>query len=208
MLLIILAIAASAAFGQDDYQIRTIFKSGHKASGGYVAVSNKFTNLGDDYANMVELYGGWFVNHKFLLGLQVAALTNNIRVPQEFSSLPDEDMSYQFGQFGLMTEYTLWSHRAIHLSFHAMGGAGFTVQYPRHSWEDDDHWVDDNGYPHDTNWFTVVEPGIKVEMNVFKWMRFSPGISYRAAFDSKAAGLSDDDLSGMSLNMTLKFGKF
>ncbi len=82
------------------------------------------------------------------------------------------------------------------------------MQYPRHSWDDGDEWTDDDTYPHDTNWFTVVEPGIKLEMNVFKWMRFSPGISYRAAFDSKSKDLSDGDLSGMSMNMTLKFGKF
>jgi len=188
--------------------VRWLFNTGNKASGGYGAVSNKFTTLGGEYANMVEVYGGWFINHRFLLGLQLAATTNSIPVSPAFAAVPGTDMNYQFGQFGLMTEYTLWSHRAIHLTFHAMGGAGFTVQYKRQSWRDEDAWVDDRQYPHDTNWFTVIEPGIKLEMNVLKWMRFSPGISYRAAFDSKSADLSDDDLSGTSLNLTLKFGRF
>ncbi len=107
LILFLLVFAASMAFGQDEYQIQTVFKPGHRASGGYAAVSNKFTTIGDQYANMVELYGGWFINHRFLVGLQVAALTNDIKVPTEFSTSPDLDMSYQFGQFGLMTEYTL-----------------------------------------------------------------------------------------------------
>jgi hypothetical protein len=58
------------------------------------------------------------------------------------------------------------------------------------------------------NWFFVAEPGIAIEVNVFKWMRFSPGVSYRAAFNSNGQGLSDSALSAMSYNMTLKFGKF
>jgi hypothetical protein len=202
-----LLLLVSASFAQEDYQIHTLLNSSHRSSGGYAALSNKFTTIKGDYANMVELYGGWYINHSFLLGVSGAAMTNNIPVPSEFSTDPDHEMSYEYGQFGLMTEYTLWSHRAIHLSFSAMNGAGFTVQYQRHKTDGDFNWDQENTH-RDSNWFYVTEPGVRLEMNVFKWMRFSPGISYRAAFGSKATGLKDKDLSGTSLNLTLKFGKF
>ncbi len=207
--LILFFVAISQlAFGQDDYQIKTLFTTGRHASGGYGALGNKFTRIHGEFANMAEVYGGWYINHKFLLGVEGAAVTNNIRVPQEYSTIPDVDMSYEYGQFGLMTEYTLWSHRAIHFSFHMMNGAGFTVQYNRHKYDDSFDWDYDYDHPKDENWFFVSEPGVKLEMNVFKWMRFSPGVSYRGVFGSQAPGLSDKDLSGISYNATLKFGRF
>jgi len=105
----------------------------------------------------------------------------------------------------LMTEYVIGSNKSIHLAFQFFGGTGFTLQYQRYGWQDGD-WNDNPTYDH--NWFLVAEPGVKVEMNLLKWFRFSPGISYRTAFGSDAKGLSDRDLSGMSVNLTLKFGKF
>jgi hypothetical protein len=88
-----------------------------------------------------------------------------------------------------------------------MNGPGVTAQYLRSDWQEDE-WSDDTDYPHDTNWFFVTEPGVKVEMNVFRWLRIAPGVSYRAAFGSKSEGLSDTRLSGTSLNITMKVGKF
>lgn len=205
-LLLILLGTVLSSFGQ-DYQIKTLIKgSGHRASGAYGALSNKFTTINGEFANMAEVYGGWYINHRFLLGISVAAVTNNIPVPAEFSSRPGVDMSYEYGQLGLMTEYTLWSHKAVHLSFHMMNGVGSTVQYQRYP-NEDNYW-DENDDPSDANCFFVSEPGVKLEMNILKWLRFSPGISYRAAFGSDAEGLSDGDISGTSLNLTLKFGKF
>ena len=192
-----------------DYQIKTVFSSSpYHASGGYGALGNKFTYIRGQYTNMAEIYGGWYINHRFLLGIEAAATTNDVEVPQEFSTVADQRMSYEFGQFGLMTEYTLWSNRAIHLSFHVMNGAGFTVQYKRDKIDNEDYWDNDTHYPKDQNWFFVTEPGVKVEMNLFRWMRLSPGVSYRATFGSNGLGVSDSNLSDISYNVTLKFGKF
>jgi hypothetical protein len=208
LLVLIVMMGASTCFGQ-DYQIKTLFSKnpGHRATGAYGAISNKFTSIDGHYANMVEVYGGVYINHKFLIGLSGAAVTNDIPVPEQFSSVPGVKMSYEYGQVGMMLEYVFWSNRAFHFSLHSFNGAGFTVQYERHR-EADNTYDNMKDQPDDSNWFFVTEPGVKVEMNVFRWMRFSPGVSYRAAFNSKAAGLSDEALSGTSLNLTLKFGKF
>jgi hypothetical protein len=208
-----LATLSITAFGQDNEtttapnnEIQTVFKTSGKASGGYGALTNKFTRIGGDFANLAGVYGGWYVNHKFLLGISAAAATNNIPVPDQYSIDPLRNMSYEYGQVGLITEYVLGSNKPVHLAFNLFSGAGFTVQYERHDWEhnDFDHHHDN----HDDNWFFVAEPGVQLEVNLFKWMRFSPGVSYRAAFGSDAAGLSDSDLSNISYNATLKFGKF
>jgi hypothetical protein len=138
-----------------------------------------------------------------MIGLEVAAVTNNIRVPQEFSVDPDRSLSYEYGQGGLRAEYIMNSGKPVHLAFHLFAGTGFTVQYDRYAWDDHDRLHNNR-----SNWFFVTEPGVQLEMNVFKWMRFSPGVSYRAAFGSDAPDMTDKDLSNISYNATLKFGRF
>ncbi|MBT1706300.1 hypothetical protein [Chryseosolibacter indicus] len=195
----------------DNHEISTLFSSSKPRSlGGYGAITNKFTTINDDFANMVELYGGFYINHRFLIGAAIAATTNNIPVPIEHNVHPDKvRMSYEYGQGGLMTEYVIASHRTVHVAFQMFAGAGFTLQYERYR-RDYDYWddVSYDDYEHDDDWFFVAEPGVKVEINVLKWMRFSPGVSYRITRGSNGKGLSDDKLSGGAVNLTLKFGKF
>lgn len=206
LVLLFISIGVTA-YCQDD-EIKTLWHGeGIRSSRGYGALSNKFTTIRGQFANMAEVYGGWYINHKFLLGVSAAAVTNDIRVPDQYSVLPGQPLSYGYGQVGLITEYTLHSNSAVHLSFQLFSGSGFTTQYDRSGNEDrHDHYKFDGG--HDTNWFFVSEPGVKLEMNVFRWMRFSPGVSYRASFGSNAKGMSDKDINGTSVNLTLKFGRF
>ncbi|MBL7740577.1 MAG: hypothetical protein JNK14_15265 [Chitinophagaceae bacterium] len=187
-----------------EKKMNTLFDRKLRYSGGYGTLTNKLTTIRGDFANISGIYGGWFINHQFMIGLGAAASTNNIKVPLQYSTDPSQNRTYQYGQFGLMTEYVIASHKTFHVVLQAFGGAGFTMQYQRHRWPSNPV-IDDVT---DENWFVVAEPGVQLEMNVFKWMRFSPGVSYRAAFGSDAAGLKDKDLSAVSYNATLKFGRF
>ncbi len=211
-LTILLSVISISSLAQADEsyersEIQTLFsRSPVRTSGGYGAISNKFTTINGSYANIVEMYGGWYINHRFLLGLSGSASTNNIPVPASFSAIPEADLSYEYGQFGLVTEYVFGSNRTFHLVFNMVTGAGFTVQYDRYRFREPSGRSDHMAM--DENWFFVAEPGVQVEMNLFRWMRLSPGYSYRYVAGSDAAGLSDSDLSGNSFNITLKFGKF
>ncbi|GLU53616.1 hypothetical protein [Dyadobacter frigoris] len=188
-------------------QVQTVFSGSKiKRSGGYAAISNKFTTINGDFANMPEIYGGWFVNSKFLIGAELAATTNFIPSPN-FNNSPDKKITYQYGQFGLMTEYIFASNKRVHFAVNLINGAGFTLQYDRKNWDDwdNDDWNDNHT---DAKFFYAIEPGAQVEINLLKWMRLSPGISYRKTFGAKGNGLTDGDLSNISYNMTLKFGRF
>lgn len=171
-------------------------------SGGYGAKLNKFTKIGDSFVNLNGIYGGWYINHKFMIGASVAAIRSDIPVPTQFSADPATNMSYAYAQAGVITEYVLASSKCFHVGFQLFSGTGFTTQYIR------DHGHDEFKNAKDTNWFFVSEPGVNVEVNVLKWMRICPGISYRAAFGSNAAGLKDRNINGISLNLSLKLGKF
>jgi hypothetical protein len=201
-------IAGSAhTYGQE---IQTLIGGNAiKSSGGYGALTNKFTRINGEYANLAGVYGGWYINHKFLLGVAGAAVTNNIPVPDKFNTIPGVKMSYEYAQFGLMTEYVLGSNRVIHVGFQLFSGAGLNTQYNRYDLDDDNDDDDFDDYRKNTDWFFIAEPGINVEINVFKWMRFCPGISYRAAVgDGESSGLKGSDINGATLNASLKFGKF
>ena len=183
-----------------------------KSLGGYGAVTNKFTWLGGQFANMSGLYGGLYINHRFMLGISGAAVNNDVPVPEKYSLLPGKRMSYEYGQFGLMTEYVLKSNKAIHVGLQLFGGMGFNTQYQRYQYNgnDDDQDQDFDDFRSRADWFIVTEPGVNVEVNILKWMRFCPGVSYRVAFDTSDPinGLKAADISGASLNAALKFGKF
>lgn len=202
MITILFIGLGSQVIGQDG-KVKTIFNGKLRSSGGYGAITNKFTTIRGDYANLAGFYGGWFVNHRMMIGVGAAASTNDLRVPKQFSTDPGERRTWQYGQFGLATEYVMNSDKPVHVAFHLFGGAGFTLQYPRNDW-------DHNGRDgtSDENWFVVAEPGVQLEINLFRWMRLSPGVSYRATFGSDGLGLADSDLRGVSYNATLKFGDF
>ncbi len=193
----------SVSYQSRSHQIKTVFGRG-SSSGGYGALSNKFTTINGQYANLAEVYGGWYINHWFMLGIGAAAVTNNLPVPTKYSADPARNLSYEYGQFGLMTEYVIGSGRTVHLAFSLFAGAGVTVQYERFGYIDYSH----SRQIRDENWFFVAEPGVQVEINILRWMRFSPGVSYRATAGSNGIGLKDSDLSNVSYNATLKFGRF
>ena len=201
---LLLALIA-LSIGAQAQEIQTVFGGGG-AYGGYGVLRNKFTTIDGQFANFNEIYGGVFVNHKFMLGIGGGATTNHIRVPESERFIDSEGLSYGYGQFGLMTEFVVASSKAIHVTFELMAGPGFTYQYHRYPWDNYDtnyEWRD-----HEFKWATVIEPGAQVELNLLRWMRFSTGVSYRKVIDSHSDYLTDSKLSGLSLNVGLKFGKF
>lgn len=208
--LLVVAIILGANYfahaqSESTNEVRTIFKN-TKGSGGYVALSNKLTSIHGSFANMPEIYGGWFIGKKFLVGIGGGSTTNYIPVDIHESANPNQRMSYLYGQFGMVNELVIASNSPIHPVLHVFNGAGFTMQYHRPRWEDFDnpHYREDI---EDMKWYYICEPAIQVELNLLKWLRLSPGISYRFAFDNEKRKL-DDQVSGPSVSLGMKFGKF
>lgn len=205
LFIIAIGLLGSLGLQAQNSEVETIFKGTKTSSGGYGAITNKFTSINGEFANMVGLYGGWFINKKVMLGVGAAATTSYLPVKDEFNIFPGKRTSYEYGQLGLMTEYVIASNKSLHVVFNVFTGAGFTTQYVRSTWDDNDY----NDYHNtDTNWFLVVEPGVQVEVNLLKWLRFSPGVSYRFVNNSESLDLTDNKLQGVSVNLTLKFGRF
>lgn len=199
-------LIALIAFSTAAQEVQSIFSEG-RDTGGYGALSNKFTYIGGEFANLCEVYGGVFINRRWMVGMSFAGSTNDIKVPLEYSVDPVNPMTYQYGQGGLVVERVFNSNRPVHFVLSMFSGVGFSAQYNRNEWYDYNYNSNSSSL-HNENWFYVLEPGAQLEMNLFRWMRLSPGVSYRKTYGSDGLGLSDTSLSDWTYNITLKFGGF
>ena len=161
-------------------------------------------------ANIAEVHGGWVFNRKLMVGLGAAALTNNIVVPDRFSSDPGGRLSYMFAQAGVVAEYIPNTDKKFHFVYHLFSGVGLATQYERSDYMDDffEDVFDDDDDDDGRNLFFVAEPGVQLEINVLKWLRIAPGITYRATIGGNGLGLRNSDLSNVSFNLAVKIGKF
>lgn len=207
---LLVLVILSGSIASQAQEVQSLLGGGRiKSSGGYGALTNKITEINGEYANLAGLYAGWYINHKFAVGVSGAAVTNHIPVPEKYNTVPGVKMSYEYAQFGLFGEYVLGSNRIVHVGFQLFSGAALNTQYNRYEWDNDDDDDDFESFEKKTDWFVVTEPGINVEINIFKWMRFCPGVSYRIAVgDGELSGLSGSNINGMTINTSLKFGKF
>ena len=125
--LLICFFVAYMSFSAVAQEVQSIFGSG-RATGGYGALSNKFTYIGGEFANICEVYGGVYLNRRWMVGLAFAGSTNDIRVAQEYSGDPSNPMTYQYGQGGLKLERVFNSNRPIHFVVNLFSGIGFSAQ--------------------------------------------------------------------------------
>lgn len=178
--------------------------------GGFGALVTKVTPVRGELGVMVGGYGGWLINHRFMIGAGGYGLTNNVRASAEAEShysIDGERLYLEFGYGGLMFEYIYAPHKLVHLNLHTLIGAG-GVNY-REDWHD---YVDGDSnrrrYGRGNAVF-VVEPTLSVEVNVTTWFRIAAGGSYRfvGGIDD-LIGIESTDLAGPSGTLSLKFGKF
>ncbi len=197
-LFIIFTIIFSAnAFAQEQTLV-----SGKLESGGYGAPVIKFSSVNKSFALFVGGYGGWLINHTFMIGGGGYGLVNNINFPQgpvlDYYYVPLE-RKIQFGYGGLMLEYIGNYEKLVHYSFSVLIGAGgITYGYRDFEYNSD--------YP--VNSVFVLEPAVNLEINITTFFRIDCGAGYRLVTGVNMYGLKNADMGGPSLNLAFKFGKF
>jgi hypothetical protein len=128
---------------------------------------------------------------------------------QELYRWNNEPLYLNFGYGGFVMEYTIAPNDLLHFTVQALIGGG-GVHY-REDWFDghNDDWFDDNPRHGKTDMVFVVEPTASVEMNLTPWFRVSAGASYlHVSGIDELQGIKNDDLKGLSGNLTFKFGAF
>ena len=196
---VLMLLATGAVHAQEE---ETLLGGGFE-SGGYGAPVVKFTTFKGEFAVMVGGYGGWLINHAFMLGGGGYGLVTHHSVSEGnfTSSYPDLNR-IEFGYGGGMLEYIFAPKSVVHSTVSLLiGGGAVTLM---ESWSDPESWM--HGYQADAVF--VLEPSVNIELNVTSFFRVNAGGSYRFVNGVSMYGLTNKDLSGGSVNLALKFGGF
>lgn len=195
----------SLALSIPSYAQEQTLISGPIQNGGYGGPVVKFSQVADKFAIFVGGYGGWLINHSFMIGGGGYGLANEIRGSQAAQLYygTGDNLRLQFGYGGFMMEYIGEHDNLVHYSVSTLIGAG-GVNYD---------YVDNLYSPFHNNFDEasacfVFEPSAGAELNVTRFFRINAGASYRLVRGSNLVGISDSDLSNFSFNLAFKFGKF
>ncbi len=180
--------------------------SGKVDHGGFGGPDWKVTKIYGDTGLMAGGKGAWIIDHKMFIGGGGYGLVNDIPAPVA-------DRFLNFGYGGVVVGGIIGSDKVAHLCVSALIGGG-GVNYRKH-WEDmnghyNGNYYYDNSDPDfiSNDNFFVIEPGVDFELNVARFMRVTFGVSYRIVNGLQEKDLKNSDLSGVSANVMLKFGKF
>lgn len=191
---------AAQTFAQEQTLI-----SGPVEHGGYGGPVVKFSSVSDKFAVLVGGYGGWLINHSFMIGGGGYGLANSIhasRTAQLYYGTGD-NLAIQFGYGGLVLEFIGIPNSLVHYSVSALiGGGGVNYNYIHDVYNP---FFDNT--QHNSACF-VLEPGAGVELNITRFFRMNAGVGYRLVRGTDLPGITDSDLSDLSGYLTFKFGKF
>ena len=123
------------------------------------------------------------------------------------------ELKAAYGAGGIFLEYIVGLPKVIHLSFPVnvmVGGTKveqdiITMINPPTNLNSDD---DDDDIKIESNSFLVLEPGVNLELNISRNFILGGNVSYRYVSGSNLKNISDDNLSGLSFGIVVKFGNF
>lgn len=166
---------------QASEQERETFFKGELTSGGFGGIDMRIAKINGETSVMLGGKGAWLVNHQFYLGGGGLSTLNTIGVN-----------NYDFNYGGLMLGFIFKPKSAVNLNLEIIAGPGSLSS-------------NDNSYD-DSIW--VVEPAVYAHFNVIDFLKIAAGISYRSVHESDTENSSDSDLSGVSFNLSILFGKY
>jgi hypothetical protein len=166
-------------------------------SGAFGAPVIKYTRLAGQPALIVGGKGGWIINKRIVLGAGYYALTSNVN-----SNFTDpesnKNLLLDLNYGGLELEYLLLYESRYNVTIGMLlgsGGLNFHIQ-------------DVNKKFSNRN-LLVWEPQLNFEAELFQWLHADAGISYRmiSAY-TELYNISADDLQGINVLLTFKFGGY
>jgi hypothetical protein len=181
--------------------------SGESAHGGFGGPVFKVSMLNGETAFFTGGRGGWLIDHVVFIGGGGYGQTVDIKAPAgavayfaEEANNSELKLSIEYG--GLYLGYINDWEKLLHYSFNALIGSG-KVSYRDTGWKG---YREDHFYRQDE--IFVFEPGIDVELNITKRLRFTAGVSYLYVGGLKLYGLNESEISGPGASCMIKFGAF
>jgi hypothetical protein len=226
LICILFLFSVVTAFAQDntksdnntsnDEQIKTLFRKGSmdKITLGYFFEINAgYTKFGSEHVFLPGLNMGLILNHNWSVGLAGSLVGNpgniyydNIYYPVgTYSAMQGANLIGGYG--GGLLEYTAFPKSVVHFSVPVIIGGGYFAYVDDFNY--DYHNSDTWGY-NTIDWTAcfVVEPGLKLEVNILKMLRMGVGVSYRYSPNLDLINTSDNLINQVTGRFSLRFGKF
>jgi hypothetical protein len=189
----------NATSNSDNSEYKSLFSL--KNTRGYLGIHGGGMNLQDN--NLIVKTGGTVAaifDHRLALGV-----TGTGFIGFQNTIINGEQHSMAGGYGGLHIEPIFFSKKAIHFSFPVSLGAGEN-QYFKDS-EGYEGW--DNLYRDEfVQDFVYIEPGVNIEVNLTKFMRFGITGSYMITDVINTTPIVKSQLDGLSIGANLKLGWF
>lgn len=172
-----------------------LFKDKPRDLSLFINPTCQYSDITQSYSIIPGLRAGVIINKKIALGAVYNYTLTDLDIP---AAQGGGKLRMQWG--GLHFEYTLWPLQIVHLTFPLSGGIGQAkiTQTPNGTSETI------IGNPK----FGFVEPGLMIEVNVWKYAKFGIGSSYRYITNMSYNSITSNDLGGFAAVASLKFGKF
>ncbi len=209
-----LMMFALQSYGQDSTdRMKTVFTKSHfhlpKFLGAYISPEIQYGQIGGAFTPLAGGSAMWIVNKKF--GFGVAGFMN---INPNLSPADYKGQYLRAGYGGMKLEYTPNPNAAIHVSFPLIIGVGVAnADSLNNRWfgngRRDGRNKSDIERPDNTVAYFVVQPGIQIEANLFRFMKLYVGANYRIGTTENAtAPLTKSAFNGFSVNTGMKVGLF
>jgi hypothetical protein len=216
-------LAFSFAKGQETKTVINHFKPFKKVNtlGLYVAPEIQYGVMAGNFTPIGGITGMLQVNNKWGIGLSGFSTIKDF-TPKQLSSTKAYNFDAQYG--GLNLEFTPKPESVVHVSFPLLLGAGMS-QIGSENEMNDGEMMNDMNETESHNYregheghemFAVIQPGINLESNLFKYGKVFIGAKYRLAMGKSGTIDSTNpipvttatQLNGFSINAGVKIGLF
>lgn len=169
-----------------------LFKDKAKDLSPYISPTFQFSEIALQYSTIAGLDAGVIINKKIILGLLYHSTLNDLVLPAAKGS-----GILKMKMEGVHFEYTLWPLQKIHLSIPVSAGIGQLKIT-------DSELSVLTGKPS----FLFAEPGLILEINVWKYAKLGISTSYRYTSQVQYGPITSTDLNGFVAAVSVKFGMF
>lgn len=185
---------------EDEKPIQTIMGKS-KTRGAYFGINFNHSFINNQDALGTQLRLGWINNHVLGMGFYCSGFSSS---PYLNNKLPDQSIDLSAGHIGFFIEPYIFPRFPVHVSFPVnigVGGVALVSSYRFEEYEYD-YTVSEHSV------FSIIEPGVELEANLFKHMRMAVNLTYRKTYAMQMSSVERDVLDGFTYGFTLKFGKF
>jgi hypothetical protein len=209
LLLMVVFVRAQEEDSKTSNDINTVFGKGGKTKiGWFIGIDPGYTQFSGRDVWLGGMSFGMIVNHNFTIGLTGRGWCN--REGMYYPNFTDTAGAYLEGGYGgLLLEYTLFPKSLIHVTFPVLigaGGATYVADQDYYNKEKNEWCTDTKSLA--TDGYFALEPGVRAEVNILKFMRLNAGISYRYVGGLQLPNTSSSLMNNITATVGLKFGKF